>query len=78
MVILLEMLPLRSEKIVSWTQLNLFLERQYQLLLFDSLLRKQSLTLVEWVIHIAAYGYKCEERKKDLDFVARYPVVYNR
>ena len=29
------------------------------------------------MIYIAAYGYKCEEKEEDLDFMARYPAVYN-
>ena len=34
--------------------------------------------MVKWVIYIAAYGYKCEEREEDLNFVVRYPAAYNR
>ena len=70
--------PLRGERIVSWTQLDLLLGRQHQLFPFDSLPKKRSLTIVEWVIHIAAYGYKCEKKEEDLEFVARYPAVHNR
>ena len=34
--------------------------------------------VIEWVIHIAVYNYKCEEKEEDLDLVARYLVVYDR
>ena len=33
--------------------------------------------VVEWMIHIAAYGYKCEKGEEDLDCVATYLAVYN-
>ena len=36
------------------------------------------LTVVEWVIHIAVYNYKCEEKEEDPDFVATYLAVHNR
>ena len=34
--------------------------------------------VVNWVIHIIAYGYKCEKGEEDLNFVARYSAVYKR
>ena len=34
--------------------------------------------VVEYVIHIAAYGYRCKRGKEDLDVMARYPAVHNR
>ena len=33
--------------------------------------------VIEWVIHIAEYGYKCEEREEDLDLVTRYSAIYD-
>ena len=33
--------------------------------------------VVEWVIYIAAYNYKCEEKEEDLDLVVKYLVVHN-
>ena len=34
--------------------------------------------VIEWVIYIAAYGYKCEKKEEDLDFVTRYLAVHHR
>ena len=77
LVIPLRMPLLRSERMISWMQLDLLLECQYHLLHFDSLPQRQSLIVVKWVIHIAAYNYKCEKGEKDLNLVAKYLMVHD-
>ena len=34
--------------------------------------------VIKWVTYIAVYGYKYEKGEEDLDFVFRYPAIYNR